>query len=182
MHNKIALLALSLTAASAAFGDALFPKSIDAFDKDLKKLGEYRYVYRLFFELYEAALFAEAGADSEDVLNADTTFHLQFRYLRTIDKEIILKSADKMLERNLSRKERATIADRVAQINEAYTTVRDGDESSLTYKPGIGTTLSINGKPVVNIEGKDFARLYFRIWLGEKAISDSLKQNLLGQT
>lgn len=174
------IIILSLASFSTAYSSALFPKRIDVLDQSFEKLGEYRYVYRIFFDLYEAALFTEPGSEAEDVLSANTSFHLQFRYLRTIDKEIILKSADKMLERNLSGEERAAIAQRVKTINKAYTSVAEGDTSSLTYKPGTGTTLTINGKPVVTIEGRDFARLYFRIWLGEQSISKSLTENLLG--
>ena len=159
----------------------MFPTQITALERDFEKLGEYRFVYRFFFDLYEAALFADPQSTAEDVLRADTAFHLQFRYLRKIDKSIILKSADRMLEKNLTPEERASIAERVEQINKAYTTVRDGDVSSLTYKPGVGTTLMINGEPIITIEGQDFAQLYFRIWLGEKALSESLRQHLLGK-
>jgi len=147
----------------------------------MQKLGDYRYVYRFFFDLYDAALFAPQAQDGADVLQATTSFHLQFRYLREIEKSIILQSADRMLERNLSAEQLTQIAERVDRINQAYTTVRKGDQSSLTYQPGTGTTLRINGKPGVTIEGEDFARLYFRIWLGPQPISNSLKASLLGR-
>jgi len=84
------------------------------------------------------------------------------------------------LEKNLSPEERALIAKRVGRINAAYTTVNEGDTSSLTYQPGHGTTLRVNGEPKLTIEGQDFAKLYFRIWLGSQPISKSLKANLLG--
>lgn len=135
----------------------------------------------MLFRLYEAALFTTPGATAEDVLNADTAFHLKFRYLRKIDKRIILKSADRMLQKNLTAPEQAAIAERAYQINQAYTSVRQGDVSSLTYRPGIGTTLMINGEPVVTIQGKDFGQLYFRIWLGKQPISTHLKHHLLGK-
>jgi len=100
-------------------------------------------------------------------------------------QSIILESADKILRRNLSPAEFSQISDRVDQINEAYRTVLDGDRSSLTYQPGVGSTLAINGSPAVTIEGADFARLYFKIWLGEQPISSSLRasaqSNLLWQ-
>jgi hypothetical protein len=159
-----------------------FPQQITVLDRDFEKLGEYRYVYRLFFKLYDAALFTPKGGGAESVLRADTAFHLEFRYLREIEKSIILKSADRMLEKNLSPEERAQVAKRVARINEAYISVEEGDAVSLTYVPDEGTTLIINGEPVTTIEGRDFAKLYFRIWLGENALSDSLRDNLLGRT
>lgn len=181
MRLRSIISALLLLAVCTVSASELFPPRIKALDQNFEKLGEYRYVYRFFFDLYEAALFTEPGADAGDVLNAKRAFHLQFRYLREIDKEIILKSAARMLEKNLSPEERSSIASRVEKINEAYTSVGEGDVSSLTYKPSKGTTLMINDKYVTTIEGRDFAELYFRIWLGEQAISQSLKKNLLGQ-
>lgn len=172
---------LFLLAVCTASGEDLFPERTEAFGENFVKLGEYRYVYRFFFDLYEVALFTEPGAGAEEVLEADSAFHLQFRYLRKISKDIILKSADRMLEKNLSQAQRASIAERVAQINRAYSGVAEGDRSSLTYRPGSGTTLMINGEPVATIEGKDFAQLYFDIWLGEQPTSKSMKQSLLGK-
>jgi hypothetical protein len=168
---------------SARAPEPSFPNTIqvESGAPTLIKLGEYRYVYRIFFKLYDAALYAPADTEPEDVLTARTSYRLQFRYLRELNKSIILESSAKMLKRNLSAQELAQIAKRVARLNAAYTTVKGGDQSSLTYQPEVGTTLRINGKPVVTIEGDDFARLYFQIWLGERPISESLRESLLGR-
>ena len=182
---QILLCLLSITAASPASArepEPAFPESIklSSTEDALTKLGEYRYVYRLFFKLYDVALYVPPTAGYTDVLKASTSYRLQFRYLREIDKSIILESADKMLRKNLSEAQFNQISDRVERINQAYQTVKDGDRSSLTYRPETGTTLRINGEPVVTIEGTDFARLYFQIWLGEQPISNSLRESVLG--
>ncbi len=181
----ILTIAASATSASARDPEPAFPERIelsasDSADSALIKLGEYRYVYRLFFKLYDVALYLTPGTSFENVLGASTSYRLQFRYLREIDKSIILESSDKMLRKNLSSQEYEQIAERVERINRAYRTVRDGDRSSLTYQPGTGTTLRINGEPIVMIKGEDFARLYFKIWLGEEPISSTLRESVLG--
>jgi hypothetical protein len=178
----IALTAASALPASAREPEPAFPDSIelDTPENRLIKLGEYRFVYRMFFKLYDVALYAAPGATAKDVLAAQTHFRLQFRYLREIKKSIILESADKMLRKNLSPAELRQISERVDRINEAYRTVKDGDRSSLTYQPDVGTTLAINGKPQITIEGEDFAHLYVKIWLGEQPISQTLRQSVLG--
>lgn len=158
-----------------------FPATYQIEDSLSEKRGEYRYVYRRFFKLYDAALFAAKSESNEDILSAEVPFHLSFQYLRTIDKSIIIESAGKMLARNLSPTELKSIAERVDKINTAYTTVEDGDRSSLTYIPNIGTTLKINGSPVATIVGQDFAKLYFQIWLGENSISAAMKAVLFGE-
>ncbi|MCP4755540.1 MAG: hypothetical protein GY866_32150 [Proteobacteria bacterium] len=54
-----------------------------------------------------------------------------------------------------------------------------GMTSSGTYIPGQGLTLAINGKAKGTIPGKEFAQMYFRSSLGDKADED-LKNQYLG--
>ncbi|MEM7791547.1 MAG: chalcone isomerase family protein [Verrucomicrobiota bacterium] len=145
------------------------------------KLGEHRFVYAMIFKLYDAALYVAPDSTAEDVLNAETSFELRFSYLRKIKKDIVLKSASRMLERNLTEKEREQIAERVEAINRAYRTVEKGDVSALIYELGTGTTFELNGERKITIPGKDFAQLYFTIWLGEKPASANLRDDLLGR-
>lgn len=177
----IALIALFALNLSAREPKPSFPDTVEIDGTQFVKRGEYRYVYRIFFKLYDVALYAPAGVSVADILAANTDYRLQFRYLREIEKSIILKSAGRMLEKNLSAPELEQISDRVETINKAYTTVRDGDRSSLTFQRDLGTTLRINGEPVVTIDGADFARLYFKIWLGEQPISQDLREAVLGE-
>ena len=177
------LVVVSLgTAAVAAEGsEAEFPDLISIDNRELKQLGAYRYVYKFFFPLYDVALYAESTAEAKDVLDADVAFHLTFRYLRHIEKPVILQAADRILDKNLSTKEQDNIAERVQKLNLAYTSVEEGDTSSLTYDPEKGTTLRINGEPRTTVSGQDFAQLYFKIWLGPEPLSNSLRDRLLGE-
>lgn len=51
---------------------------------------------------------------------------------------------------------------------------------SLTYIPGKGTALALNGEPKGLIEGADFAAAVFSIWLGPKPMNKSFKKQILG--
>ena len=63
------------TIASARAPEPSFPANIEltSTKSTLTKLGEYRYVYRLLFKLYDVALYAHPEASYEDVLDANTT-------------------------------------------------------------------------------------------------------------
>ena len=147
----------------------------------LKTAGEHRFVYRMFFKLYDARLRtdAEQTQDVDQLLNGKNTLLLEFDYLRKIKKSIILESSGKILANNMTPAELDLIQGRVDQINAAYRTVDRGDRSALSYVPGKGTTLWINEMPIITIEGEDFARLYFRIWLGENPISKPMREALV---
>lgn len=162
--------------------------SLAATDSTLKEIkarlgqaGSYRFVYRMFFKLYDASFYTDAAeiTDIDSLFNGENTVLLEFDYLRQIKKSIILESSEKILANNMTPVELASIQERVDQINAKYKTVTEGDRSALSYVPGEGTTLWINGEQEITIEGNDFARLYFRIWLGERPISKQMRDELL---
>ena len=144
-------------------------------------MGAHRVTHKMFFKLYDAALFTAAGATAEQVLTRNCSFRLEFRYLRSISKATILKSADHMLAKNLSSEDRSRITADTEQLHAIYRSVRRGDVSSLTYIAGSGTTFAINGEQLITIAGKEFAQHYLQIWLGERPISLQLRDQLLGK-
>ena len=155
--------------------------TLDEVKNSLNKTGNFRFIYRMFFKLYDAHFYTNADQTSvtDELLNGENALLLEFDYLRKIKKSIILESSAKILANNMSPTELNLIQQRVDRINDAYRTVNKGDRSALSYIPGKGTTLWINDKPITTIEGKDFARLYFRIWLGEFPISKPMRNALL---
>ena len=68
---------------------------------------------------------------------------------------------------------------RIEYHNSMYQDVQPGDRYSLTYIPGKGTELALNGESKGVVEGDDFAAALFSIWLGSKPISESMKKELL---
>ena len=56
-----------------------------------------------------------------------------------------------------------------------------GDRYALSYVPGQGTELTLNGRRLVLVEGADFARVYFAIWLGERPLDDGMRDRLLAR-
>ena len=155
--------------------------TLNGLKKYLSPVGSHRFIYRMFFKLYDARLYTdtEQVISIDELLDGDNALLLEFDYLRKIKKSIILESSEKILSNNMSPTELASIQDRVDRINAAYRTVDESDRSALSYVPGEGTTLWINGQKKVTIEGSDFARLYFRIWLGEQPISKQMRDELL---
>jgi chalcone isomerase-like protein len=69
---------------------------------------------------------------------------------------------------------------RIEYHNSLYVDVKPGDRYSLTYVPGQGTKLRLNGVERGTIEGADFAAAIFSIWLGAKPMDNKFKRSLLG--
>ena len=56
-----------------------------------------------------------------------------------------------------------------------------GEQVVLTYVPGQGTEVAIQGKLRGVIEGADFMRALWSVWLGEKPADSGLKKGMLGK-
>ncbi|MBP7829904.1 MAG: chalcone isomerase family protein [Kiritimatiellae bacterium] len=133
---------------------------------------------RIFFSVYAAALYLGEDVPPSRVLD-DVPKRLELHYFYNIPARVMVEEGDNVLRENLSRPQREAIRERLAQLNATYRDVKPGDRYALTYVPGRGTTLSLNGTEICRIDGADFAAAYFRIWLGEKPSSRGLKQALL---
>lgn len=134
--------------------------------------------YLKVIKAYVAALYLPEGVRAEDVLS-DVPKRLEISYLVSIKGPDFHKGAAPVMERNQSPAELSRLKGRIDRINAAYKDVTPGDRYSLTYLPGRGTELALNGTPLIVIEGADFASAYFGIWLGRKPIDDRLKLDLL---
>jgi hypothetical protein len=134
--------------------------------------------YLKVIKAYVAALYLPEGVTADDVL-ADLPKRLELSYLVSIKGPDFDKGAAPVLERNQTPAELARLRGRLDRINAAYKDVKPGDRYSLTYLPGRGTELALNGSPLVVIEGADFAAAYFGIWLGREPIDEKLKRDLL---
>ena len=134
--------------------------------------------YLKVIKAYVAALYLPEGVKADDVL-ADVPKRLEISYLVAIKGPDFHKGAAPVLERNQTPAELARLRGRLERINAAYKDVTSGDRYSLTYLPGRGTELALNGTPLIVIEGADFAAAYFGIWLGREPIDEKLKRDLL---
>jgi|SaaInlStandDraft_1057018.scaffolds.fasta_scaffold04161_2 hypothetical protein len=180
MCRGILLLIVALLPTSSVRA-AVFAESSRIEGVSYPKMGEHRATYKMFFKLYDAALFTVAGATAEEVLTRNCSFRLEFRYLRSISKATILQSANHMLAKNLSAEDLSRITAATEQLHATYRSVQTGDVSSLTYIAGRGTTFAINGEQLITISSKEFAQHYLQIWLGERPVSRRLRDRLLGK-
>jgi hypothetical protein len=76
----------------------------------------------------------------------------------------------------------ARLRSSIDQLNELYTDVQPGDRYSLTYVPGVGTELALNGQPRGLIEGAEFSAALFAIWIGREPVDEPLRKQLLASS
>ena len=131
------------------------------------------------FKAYTGALYLEAGVSVDAVLS-DKAKRIELEYFRAIKGKDFGPATDKGIAKNVDAETYARLRPLIDYHNTLYEDVQPGDRYSLTYIPGRGTELALNGEPKGLIEGPDFAAAVFSIWLGSKPINDSFKQQILG--
>ncbi len=177
----LAVLSAVLTASAAASEteNVFFEDHVIVENTLLSKRGAGLFRYLGFIRAYAGALYVENGKPTEEVLN-NSAKRLELEYFVNIDGEDFGPVTNKLLGRNIEPEILAGIKGRVEKLNALYEDVSPGDRYSLTFIPGKGTELALNGEPKGFIEGDDFGSAIYTIWLGQNPVSKSFRNQLMG--
>ena len=132
-------------------------------------------------KVYVAGLYVEQkSSDPGAILKADAPKRIVMHFVRGVSKNQIADAFTESFENN-TPEARKTLKAEIDQFLGALESVNDGDQMVLTYLPGTGTTVAINGKEKVTIAAPAFAPVLFSVWLGPKPPNADLKKGLLEQ-
>lgn len=110
----------------------------------------------------------------------DTPKRLEVAYFHALKRIDFGPATYQGLSKNLAPIEIEKLRPRIDYHNSLYVDVKPGDRYALTYNPGVGTELALNGQAMGVIEGADFAAAIFSLWLGENPYDEQFKKALLG--
>jgi len=134
--------------------------------------------YMTVIKAYVAGLYLGPGCDPQAILD-DSPKRLEISYFYGIRAADFADATRRGIERNVSGDELGAMQERVDRFVGLYEDVRPGDRYAITYIPGRGTELTLNGVSLGRVEGADFAAAMFAIWFGEEGVDASLKRSLL---
>jgi hypothetical protein len=173
------LLALAAAPVAASSGTGVdFPDQVVAGDTMLRLRGAAVQRYRKVFKAYAAALYVAEGFESAAALDR-APMRLEIAYFWPIPAERFAEATTNGIARNVDADTLHGLAPRIARFNRLYRDVQADDRYTLTYLPGRGTALALNGRELGRIEGDDFASALFSIWLGDVPFDEKLKARLL---
>jgi hypothetical protein len=170
MHKFLFLaLSLLLFAAPAAAGDSCAAAHVPR-----AKITGQGAMKVAFWHVYDAALYVPGGKYSPGQPHA-----LKLIYRQKIKgKKIAEISAQEMRKNGL--KDKALLTDWSAKMEKIFPDVRPGDSLTGVYT-GNQTIFCQDGRKLGGVQGHDFARHFFGIWLSEKTTAPELRRQLLGQ-
>jgi hypothetical protein len=182
--NILIFIVLSMTMLSmfrveaAEIDDIQFDDRFTTADTSLQLRGTGLLRVMVFAKIYVAALYLPEDQPSKLALS-DVPKRLEVQYLRSVAGKDFGPATNKKVSENVDPQTFVRLQSRLEYHNSLYQDVQPGDRYALTYIPGKGTELSLNGEPQGTIEGADFAAALFSIWLGPRPISESFKKELL---
>jgi hypothetical protein len=175
------VLAAALNLLAASVSGVTFPDTASVDGKTLSLNGMGVRVKGMFFKVYVAGLYVEQKSnDAAAILKSDQTKRLLMQFTRSVSKEQLNDSLREGLEANAPAALKSMKAE-FDQVLGAMGAYNEGEQVSITYTPGKGTTLGVKGKDVLTIPGKEFADAIFSIWLGPKPPTADLKNKLTGR-
>lgn len=167
----------ALAAEAAEIEDIEFPSTVSAGESEIELFGLGLLRYRVVFRGYVGGLYLPADAKPQTTFE-DVPKALELYYFWDIPGRFFGEAADELLAENLPAERIAELRPRLDRLNALYQDVKEGDRYRLTYTPGEGTSVALNGKTLGTIPGADFARDYFSIWLGEKPLSEPFRDQI----
>ncbi|MDH3521698.1 MAG: chalcone isomerase family protein [Myxococcales bacterium] len=177
----IGALLLALPAGAARIEGVEFAERLEAGGTALELRGYGVLRYRVFFKGYAAALYLAEGVEPERMLE-DVPRSLEIEYFWSIPAKAFQRATLDGIARNVDARTLDSLRERIERFNQLYIDVQPGDRYALTYVPGVGTELALNGVTRGSIAGADFAAALFAIWFGEAPFDAGLKADLMGQS
>lgn len=177
------LLMLVLIGSSADAGEkggVTMPDTAEVGGKTLQLNGMgIREATVLNIDVYVAGLYLETKSqDANAILNSKENKRLVLKFVRDVDQSDVTKAWLDGFERNAPN-QMAALKARIDTINSWMSAMKVGQSMAFTYSGG-KVEVSVNGVSKGAIQGDDFARAFFSIWLG-KPPNRGLKKGLLGK-
>lgn len=166
-------------ATTVEIDDVRFTRTVDTHNQRLHLQGAGLLKVMMFVKAYAGALYLPESAPPEQALGPIAK-RLVLEYYHPIASEDFAKATRKKILDNVDANEAERLKARIDRLAVMYRDVQAGDRYALTYAPGQGTRLSLNGEHLGTIPGDDFAKAVFAIWLGVDPIDKNFRDQLLG--
>jgi hypothetical protein len=158
-------------------GGECFPSTANFNDKTYPLVGTGLFRY-WGFKIYGVALYADPENAAREKILDSVPKRFVLHYFREFSPKDFQESQRVILKSNTSA-DRNDVELKLKEMDKLYKGVVAGDEYALTYIPGVGTELALNGTPLGVVAGEEFQRAYFGIWLSKNSIKESLTKQIL---
>lgn len=181
MLAVMAVFSIAFANAQTQVGDATLPNQMTLEGTDLVLNGA-GMREKVVFDLYAGGLYLQSKSNNaSSIINADETMAIKLDIVSKLVSSKKMKNAvDDGFEAS-TNDNIAPLADRIEKFKSFFSDkIVKTNVFDIAYIKGQGTVVYKNGSKVGTIEGLDFKKALFGIWLGEDPADDDLKEGMLG--
>lgn len=174
------LLGSAVPAGAAALKGVEVPDSVQSEGSSLKLQG-LGLRKKFGFSVYVGALYlTTASTDGAAASRAEEPKRISLFFLRDVGAKSLKEAFEEGFFNN-AQERLSSLGPRIDTLVGLFASgVRKGQEASFTYQPGRGTRVSVDGKELGVIPGKDFMEALWLVWLGDVPPSKDVKSGMLG--
>ena len=163
------------------YGDVTIPDNLEAGGESLVLNGA-GYRSKFFMKMYLGGLYLkEQNSDAEVIISADETMLMKLHIVSgRVTTDRMIDAIDEGFEKSAEEGMAATV-EKIDQFKACFSDeIEEGDIFDIAYVPGEGVKVHKNENLTGTIEGLDFKKAVFGIWLSNKPADKGLKKKMLG--
>jgi hypothetical protein len=176
----LATLTLALPANAGTLAGVTLPDKADAGGQTLV-LNGLGLRTKFFIKVYVGGLYLpQKEKNAAAILSGDTPRRMVMHFLYSVKKDQMCDAWDEGLKQN-TPKAPADVKKEFQTLCSWMEAIPSGNELVLTYVPGTGTTVEVNGKSKGTLPGKATADAIFNTWIGpDPGPGQDFKKAVLG--
>ncbi len=139
---------------------------------------------KFFMDMYKCGLYLAKNADeAEQIINKDEHASIKIHIVSSLITSKKMTDAVEEGFKNSTGGKTKPLRKKIDQFKTVFSKeeIQKGDTYDIIYVPERGTVIFKNGKIQPIIEGLEFKKALFGIWLGKKPADKNLKEALLGK-
>lgn len=187
MTKKLLLTALAglmvaSLAAAKEIGGAKLPDSLTAGESTLLLNGA-GLRKKLFIKVYAGGLYlTEHAKDPQKIIEADEPMAVRMHFIYDgVSGEKLVNGWNEGFEKATGG-DTSSIKKQIDLFNSFFTDeAKKNDVYDIVYLPGQGVQVFMKGRLRGTVEGLDFKKALFAIWLGQNPADSGLKKGMLGE-
>jgi hypothetical protein len=180
LYSALLTLFLALPAGAGTLAGVTLPDTADVKGQSLV-LNGMGLRSKLFIKVYVGGLYLpQKEKAAAKILGADTPRRMVMHFLYSVNKEQMCEAWNEGLEQN-TPKAAADVKKNFMTLCSWMEPIPKGNKIVLTYVPGEGTHVEVNGKPKGTLEGKATADAILNTWIGpDPGPGEDFKKAVLG--
>ena len=133
--------------------------------------------WKYLVNVYLVGLYKPENIPIKLVLE-DVPKRLEYYFFVDMKASDFQNTGFQLMGRNVGEEKARRLTRELENLNKLYQDVKAGQRYTLTYLPGKGVEMALDGKVLGLVPGAEFAAAYFSIWLGPDPVSRSLQEGM----